>query len=109
VGEETLRKGLQQLTTSGLASCQGDIPNAVYTFSHAMVQDAAYDSLLKSRRKQLHRDVASLLQQRWPAIRETAPSSSPSIIRRRSATASLRKCGCARARPRFVASRCPRL
>ena len=42
VGEETLRKGLQHLTTSGLASCQGDIPNAVYTFSHAMVQDAAY-------------------------------------------------------------------
>ena len=73
MGEETLRKGLQHLTTSGLASCQGDIPNAVYTFSHAMVQDAAYNSLLKSRRKQLHRDVASLLQQRWPAIRETAP------------------------------------
>ena len=73
MGEETLRKGLQHLTTSGLASCHGEIPNAVYTFSHAMVQDAAYDSLLKSRRKQLHRDVARLLQQRWPAIRETAP------------------------------------
>ena len=73
MGEETLQKGLQQLTTSGLASGHGDIPNAVYTFSHAMVQDAAYDSLLKSRRKQLHRDVARLLQQRWPAIRETAP------------------------------------
>jgi class 3 adenylate cyclase/tetratricopeptide (TPR) repeat protein len=73
MGEETLLKGLQHLTSSGLASCLGEIPNAVYTFSHAMVQDAAYDSLLKSRRKQLHRDVARLLQQRWPAIRETAP------------------------------------
>ncbi len=73
IGEEALRKGLQHLTSSGLATCHGDIPSAVYTFSHGLVQDAAYDSLLKSRRKQLHRDVARLLQQRWPAIRETAP------------------------------------
>jgi class 3 adenylate cyclase/tetratricopeptide (TPR) repeat protein len=73
MGEETLRKGLQHLTSSGLATCHGEIPNAVYTFSHGLVQDAAYDSLLKSRRKQLHRDVAQLLQQRWPAIRENAP------------------------------------
>jgi class 3 adenylate cyclase/tetratricopeptide (TPR) repeat protein len=73
MGEERLRKGLQHLTSSGLASCHGEIPNAVYTFSHGLVQDAAYDSMLKSRRKQLHRDVARLLQQRRPAIRETAP------------------------------------
>ena len=48
-------------------------PNSVYTFSHALVQDAAYDSLLKSRRKQLHGDIAHLLEERWPETRDTAP------------------------------------
>ena len=66
MSEDALSKGLQHLTSSGLATCHGEIPNAVYTFSHALVQDAAYDSLLKSRRKQLHGDIAHLLEERWP-------------------------------------------
>jgi class 3 adenylate cyclase/tetratricopeptide (TPR) repeat protein len=70
---DALSEGLQHLTLSGLATCHGEIPNAVYTFSHALVQDAAYDSLLKSRRRQLHGDIAHLLDQRWPETRETAP------------------------------------
>jgi hypothetical protein len=37
------------------------------------VQDAAYDSLLKSRRKQIHADIARLLEERWPETRENAP------------------------------------
>ena len=61
------------LTASGISTCHGDIPNAVYTFSHALVQDAAYDSLLKSRRKQLHGDIARLLNERWPETRDAAP------------------------------------
>jgi class 3 adenylate cyclase/tetratricopeptide (TPR) repeat protein len=73
MSEDALNKGLQHLTSSGLASCHGEIPNAVYTFSHALVQDAAYDSLLKSRRKQLHGDIAHLLEERWPETREAAP------------------------------------
>ena len=73
MSEEALGKGLQHLTTSGLATCHGEIPNSVYTFSHALVQDAAYDSLLKSRRKQLHGDIAHLLEERWPETRDTAP------------------------------------
>jgi class 3 adenylate cyclase/tetratricopeptide (TPR) repeat protein len=73
MSEETLSNGLQHLISSGLATCQGEIPNAVYTFSHALVQDAAYDSLLKSRRKQLHGEIAHLLDERWPSNRETAP------------------------------------
>jgi class 3 adenylate cyclase/tetratricopeptide (TPR) repeat protein len=70
---EALSKGLEHLTSSGLATCRGEIPNALYAFSHALVQDAAYDSLLKSRRKQLHRHIAHFLEERWPAIRETDP------------------------------------
>ena len=73
MSEDALSEGLQHLTSSGLATCHGEIPNAVYTFSHALVQDAAYESLLKSRRKQLHGDIAHLLEERWPETRETAP------------------------------------
>ena len=73
MSEETLSQGLQHLTSSGLATCLGEIPSAVYTFSHALVQDAAYDSLLKSRRKQLHGEIAHLLEERWPSNRDAAP------------------------------------
>lgn len=73
MSEDALSKGLEHLTSSGLATCRGEIPDAVYTFSHALVQDAAYDSLLKSRRKQLHGDIAHLLEERWPETRDAAP------------------------------------
>ena len=71
--EEALESGLRLLTASGLATCYGEIPNAVFAFSHALVQDAAYDSLLKSRRRQLHADIARLVEDRWPETRESAP------------------------------------
>lgn len=70
---EALETGLRLLTASGLASCYGEIPNAVFAFSHALVQDAAYDSLLKSRRRQLHADIARLLEDRWPETRDNSP------------------------------------
>jgi class 3 adenylate cyclase/predicted ATPase len=73
MSEEALSDGLRQLTSSGLATCHGEIPHAVYTFSHALVQETAYESLLKSRRRELHGDVAHLLEERWPATRDSAP------------------------------------
>ena len=73
LSEEALARGLRHLTSSGLATCQGEIPKALYTFSHALVQDTAYQSLLKSRRRQLHGDVAHLLEERWPETRKLAP------------------------------------
>ncbi len=73
VNEQALENGLRLLTASGLANCHGEIPNAVFMFSHALVQDAAYDSLLKSRRRQLHADIACLLDDRWPETRESSP------------------------------------
>jgi class 3 adenylate cyclase/tetratricopeptide (TPR) repeat protein len=80
MSEEALAEGLRHLTSSGLATCHGEIPNTVYTFSHALVQDAAYDSLLKSRRKQLHGEIAHLLEERWPANREAAPELAPELL-----------------------------
>jgi class 3 adenylate cyclase/tetratricopeptide (TPR) repeat protein len=68
-----LGEALGQLTESGLAFRQGDPPAATYTFKHALVQDAAYDSLLKSRRKELHGKIATALEQEFPKVRESQP------------------------------------
>jgi len=68
-----LDSALQQLTDSGLAFRRGTPPDAVYTFKHALVQDAAYDSLLKSRRQELHGKIARVIEERFPNIKETEP------------------------------------
>jgi predicted ATPase len=68
-----LDQALAQLTTSGLAFQQGTLPDAVYTFKHALVQDAAYDSLLKARRQELHGKIASVIKERFPNIEATEP------------------------------------
>jgi class 3 adenylate cyclase len=64
---------LVRLTQSGLAFRRGTPPDAVYTFKHALVQDAAYDSLLKSRRQELHGKIARAIEQCFPNIRTTEP------------------------------------
>ncbi len=58
-----LDEALEQLTTSALVFRRGAPPDASYTFKHALVQDAAYDSLLKSRRAQLHAQIAQTLEE----------------------------------------------
>jgi class 3 adenylate cyclase len=68
-----LDEALEQLVTTGLVFRRGTPPDAIYTFKHALVQDAAYDSLLKSRRSQLHGTIARVLEERSPATRETEP------------------------------------
>ena len=59
LGEGELRQALDQLVASELVFVSGAPPAAVYTFKHALVQDAAYASLLKSRRQQLHAENRS--------------------------------------------------
>jgi len=71
--EPELRRKLAQLTESGLAFQRGAIPGAVYTFKHALVQDVAYDSMLRSQRQPLHARIARVLEERWPETRETEP------------------------------------
>ena len=68
-----LDDALAQLSESGLAFRRGTPPDAVYTFKHALVQDAAYDSLLKSRRQELHGKIARVIEQRFPNIKTTEP------------------------------------
>src|SRR4029078_12505400 len=66
-----LDSALQQLPDSGLAFRRGTPPDATYTFKHALVQDAAYDSLLKSRRQALHAKIARVLEEHFPQIKDT--------------------------------------
>src|SRR5262249_34089083 len=66
-------QALGQLVKSELIFCRGEIPDAVYTFKHALVRDAAYAGLLKSRRGLLHDKVASALEQQFPGIVQTQP------------------------------------
>jgi class 3 adenylate cyclase/tetratricopeptide (TPR) repeat protein len=68
-----LDSALNQLTESGLAFRRGTPPEATYTFKHALVQDAAYDSLLKSRRQLLHAKIARVLEENFPNAKDTEP------------------------------------
>jgi tetratricopeptide (TPR) repeat protein len=68
-----LDQAFAHLVESGLAFQQGTRPDAVYTFKHALVQDAAYDSLPKRRRQELHGKIARVIEQRSPNIEATEP------------------------------------
>jgi class 3 adenylate cyclase/predicted ATPase len=68
-----LRTSLEELVRSELVFCRGKPPEATYTFKHALVQDAAYASLLKSRRHQLHARIAAVLDERFPETVATEP------------------------------------
>ena len=56
-----LDEGLAQLVASGVVLTAGPRPDAMYTFKHALLQEAAYDSLLKGQRKALHAAIADYL------------------------------------------------
>ena len=70
--QEQLEIGLDQLVGSELVFRRGS-PDATYSFKHALVKDAAYQSLLKSRRQQLHARLAQVFEDRFPAVVETQP------------------------------------
>src|SRR5439155_11004826 len=63
--EATLRRGLQQLVAAELLYQQGVPPQATYFFKHALIQDAAYQSLLRSTRQQHHQRIAQVLEARF--------------------------------------------
>jgi predicted ATPase/class 3 adenylate cyclase len=70
---DKLEEALRQLVQSGLIFRRGEIPHAVYSFKHALVRDAAYASLLISRRGHLHAAIANAIEQQFPEIVETQP------------------------------------
>jgi predicted ATPase len=68
-----LDEALDQLASAELIFRRGVPPDAEYTFKHALVQDAAYGTLLRSRRQQLHGRIATTLEAQFPEIVETQP------------------------------------
>ena len=68
-----LDDALSQLLSAGLIYRHGLPPDVTYEFKHALVQDAAYESLLRSRRRQLHARIAEVLEDRFPERAEGEP------------------------------------
>jgi class 3 adenylate cyclase/tetratricopeptide (TPR) repeat protein len=66
--KEHLDEALGQLVNAQLIFRRGIPPDAEYTFKHALVQDAAYSTLLRSRRQQLHARIAAALEERFPEL-----------------------------------------
>ena len=66
--EPQLCESLDRLTSAGLLFVRGAPPGSNYIFKHALVQDAAYGTLIRSRRQQLHTRIAESLEDRFPDI-----------------------------------------
>ncbi len=71
--EAELRRLLRNLTLSGLVEVSGRPPRSVYRFKHALIRDAAYQSLLRRERQTLHGRIAAVLQDRFPELQVTEP------------------------------------
>ena len=71
--EPMVQYGLRQLIEADLLAQRGVPPQATYQFKHALIQDAAYQSLLKSTRQQHHQRIAQVLAERFPELTETQP------------------------------------
>jgi hypothetical protein len=68
-----LTEALERLTESELVFQKGSPPEASYTFKHALIQDAAYDGLLRSRRAQIHARIAQVLEEQFGEIAKAQP------------------------------------
>lgn len=73
MSDTSLRSALEQLTAAELIYCRGEPPDSKYIFKHALVQDAAYESLLRSKRQELHGRIADVLKEQFPETVETQP------------------------------------
>src|SRR5262245_445898 len=71
--EGELEAALARLVASELVFQRGATPAAVYTFKHALVQDAAHNSLLRSSRRQLHAQIAAALETHFPELMDIQP------------------------------------
>jgi len=71
--EAALRQDLRELALSGLVDRSGVPPVSSYLFKHALIRDAAYDSLLKREREALHGRIAAVLRERFPNTRDAEP------------------------------------
>jgi predicted ATPase len=73
VDGQNLTESLGALVHSGLVTVRGEPPRSTYTFSHALIRDTAYNSLLRSRRAELHGRIVSALEKEFPEIVSSEP------------------------------------
>ena len=66
--EPQLHEALDRLTNAGLLFVRGTPPQSSYIFKHALVQDAAYGTLLRGRRQRLHSRIVTTLEDHFPEI-----------------------------------------
>jgi predicted ATPase len=71
--QHKLDDALTQLVRAELIFQRGTPPDAEYSFKHALVQDAAYATLLRSRRQQIHARIAATLENHFPEIVAAQP------------------------------------
>ncbi len=72
--DDELRAALDRVVDADLILAAGTLPDATYLFKHVMVRDTAYGSLLKSRRRELHRAVAAALSGKFAQQAEAEPA-----------------------------------
>ena len=73
LSERELNAALDRLLQSGLLSRDGSPPQATYLFKHALVQDAAYGTLLREQRRELHARIVDVLESRFADLTESEP------------------------------------
>ena len=71
--ETRLQNELARLVEAELLYQRGIIPQATYTFKHALIQDVAYESQLRRTRQEYHQHIAQVLEERYPETAETQP------------------------------------
>jgi predicted ATPase len=72
-GDAELQDALSRLVNTGLVFQRDAPPDATFLFKHALVQDAAYGTLLRSPRQGLHAQIAEAIQTHFPEIRDSQP------------------------------------
>jgi predicted ATPase len=72
--QQKLNGALERLASAELIFRRGVPPDAEYTFKHALVQDAAYSTLLRSRRQQLHGRIVTTLENQFPEVVNAQPA-----------------------------------
>jgi class 3 adenylate cyclase/predicted ATPase len=73
LAEPDLNAALVRLVAAELIFQRGSPPEATYAFKHALLQDAAYGSVLRGRRRQIHAAIKRALEHRFPEITEAQP------------------------------------
>src|SRR5262249_29071696 len=73
VDEPTLQAELAKLIQAEVLYSKARPPRSQYPFKHALIEDAAYNSLVKTKRQQFHRRIAEVLQERFPETVDTQP------------------------------------